>query len=489
MRVAALGVAAFAGLILFSFAPHARAQAPTGVIAKDTRQETFQYGRFGTVHMYIPRQIKHVALFADGDGGWNEGIDDMAQLLANEDTLVAGIDSPTYIAALNGAKDHCVYIAADFENLMHAVEKRYQLKTYMVPVISGYSSGASLVYMALAQAPQGTFKGGLSLGFCKDTDLHKPVCRGRGLTTKPSVPPPGAQQQAGAPQLPGTLLQPMRGLSEAWTILQGLTDEACPLPGVSAFTQQIPGAHLVTLPKVGHGFSVGRNWHPQFQSAYRELQKPISVNALPSTVGDLPLVELPASGKDSDRFAVLVTGDGGWAGLDREVAAGLVSAGIPVVALNSLKYFWQARTPSGTAKDLERIIDHYSHQWHRGRVLLVGYSFGANVLPAVVNALGPDVRERVDSISLIGLEPKASFEIRVSGWLGQVTGTQPVLPQLDRLAAARVPVLCIRGQEEKDSLCASLTPAQAHVQLLPGGHHYNGDYAALVRSVLAFRPT
>lgn len=484
MRVVALGVAASAGLILLTSSPHARAQEPTGVIAKDTRQETFQFGRFGTVHMYIPRQIKHVAIFADGDGGWNEGINDMAQLLANEDTLVAGIDSPTYIAALNKAKDRCVYVAADFENLAHAVEKRYQLKNYMVPVISGYSSGASLVYMALAQAPEGTFKGGLSLGFCKDVDLHRPVCRGRGLSTKPGPPLPDTPQ----PPQPSTVLQPMPQLSEAWTVLQGLTDQACPLPGVSAFTQQIPDVNLMQLPKVGHGFAVGKNWQPQFQSAYRQLQKPAVANVLPDSLGDLPLVELPASAKRSDRFAVLITGDGGWAGLDREVAAGLVSSGIPVVALNSLKYFWQARTPAGTAKDLARIIDHYSRQWQRQRVLLVGYSFGANALPAVVNELDPAMRAQVASVSLIGLEPKAAFEIHVAGWLGQVTGAEPVQPQLDKLAAARVPVLCIRGQEEEDSLCASLKPAQAHVQLLPGGHHYNGDYAALVRSILAFQP-
>ncbi len=483
MRVVALGLAAVAGLILLSVSPHACAQDPTGVVAKDTRQETFQYGRFGTVHMYIPRQIKHVAIFADGDGGWNPGINDMAQLLANEDTLVAGIDSPTYIAALNSAQDRCVYVAADFENLAHAVQKRYQLKNYMVPVISGYSSGASLAYMALAQAPQGTFKAGLSLGFCKDVDLHRPVCRGRGLSTKPGPPLPGTPQ----PPQPSTVLLPMPQLAEAWTVLQGLTDRACPLPGISAFTQQIPGVNLMQLPKVGHGFAVGKNWHPQFQSAYRELQQPAAANALPDSLGDLPLVALPAGEKNSDRLAVLLTGDGGWAGLDREVAAGLTAAGIPVVALNSLKYFWQARTPAGTARDVERIIDHYSRQWQRRRVLLVGYSFGANVLPAVVNALAPSVRARVDSVSLIGLEPKAAFEIRVAGWLGQATGTAPVQPQLDELAAAQVPVLCIRGQEEKDSLCAALTQAQAQVQLLPGGHHYNGDYAALVRSILTFR--
>jgi type IV secretory pathway VirJ component len=281
----------------------------------------------------------------------------------------------------------------------------------------------------------------------------------------------------------------MRTLGEPWTILHGRTDEACAFEITEDFVQQVPGSKLVPLDKVGHGFAVGKRWHPQYLDAYRDLQKPASVAALPKEVDDLPLIQVPATGKPNNAFAVLITGDGGYAGLDRDLAAGLAKAGIPVVVLNSLKYFWEARTAKETAQDVARIVEYYAQQWQRGRALLVGYSFGANILPAVANQLDPTTQARVDSVSLIGLEGKASFEIRVAGWLGKEAGEQPVLPEIQKLAAAHVPMLCIRGTEEQDSLCESLTPALAHVEVLPGGHHYNGKFSALVQAILASRPT
>ncbi|HEY4370157.1 MAG TPA: AcvB/VirJ family lysyl-phosphatidylglycerol hydrolase [Steroidobacteraceae bacterium] len=451
------------------------AQAPLGVVPMNTKIETFEFGRFGTIHMYVPLgEIKNVAIFAGGDGRWDEGVGDMAQFLANDGALIIGIDTIAYLESLNASSERCGYMAADLEALAHAAEKRYALKTYMLPVIAGYSSGASLVYAALAQAPKGTFKGALSLGFCKDMDLHRAVCGGRGLATLPIKL--------------GLTLQPMRTLGEPWTVLHGRTDEACSFEITDDFMKQVPGAKLVPLEKVGHGFAAGKRWHPQYLDAYRDLQKPVARAALPKEVDDLPLIEVPASGKPTNAFAVLITGDGGYAGLDRDLAAGLSKAGIPVVVLNSLKYFWEAHPAKQTAQDVERIVEHYAQQWQRNRVLLVGYSFGANVLPAVANQLDPTVQARVDSVSLIGLEPKASFEIRVAGWLGKEAGEQAVLPEIQKLAAARVPVLCIRGTEEKDSLCESLTPALAHVEVLPGGHHYNGKFSALVQAILASRP-
>lgn len=453
----------------------ARAQDPTGVVAQNTRQETFQFGRFGTVHMLIPTQIKQVALFAGGDGGWNPGVNDMAQLLANQGTLVAGIDTVAYLQAANNGRDRCLYLAEDFENLAHAVEKRYRLKTYLLPVLSGYSSGATLAYAALAQAPLGTFKGALGLGFCKDIDVTRQVCRGRGLGTTPRANPPGM------------FFKPMPDLSEPMTILQGEADQACPLAGVKDFTRQIPSAKVLALPKVGHGFSVGRRWHDQYQAAHQEMQRVTVAQTLPADVGDLPLIEVPAApDRNSNTVAVLLTGDGGWAGLDRELAARLAGSGIPVAALSSLKYFWSARSAAGVAKDVARIIDHYTRRWQRQRVLLVGYSFGADVLPAIVNQLDASTRARVAAVALIGLQPDASFEIRVAGWLGKSSG-EPVLPQLQKLATAQIPVLCIVGDDEPDSLCRSLSPTLAQVRKLPGGHHYNGDYAALAKSILSFR--
>jgi type IV secretory pathway VirJ component len=238
------------------------AQDPTGVIAKPTKQETFESPKFGTVHVYIPASgIKHVALFADGDGGWNLGINDMAQLLANEGTLVAGISTVPYLAKLSASNEKCGYMAADFEDLGHAVEKRYALKSYTLPTLVGYSSGASLVYAALAQAPKGTFRGAVTLGFCDDlADTHA-ICRGRGLATKLN------------PKKTLSLLAPMKELGQPWAALQGDSDQACSLADLQTFTKDIESAKVVGLEKVGHGFQSGKRWHRPYVSEFLELQK------------------------------------------------------------------------------------------------------------------------------------------------------------------------------------------------------------------------
>ena len=99
------------------------------------------------------------------------------------------------------------------------------------------------------------------------------------------------------------------------------------------------------------------------------------------SLADLPLLELPEPGSTGDTLAIIVSGDGGWAGLDRDVASQLAERGFPVVGLNTLQYFWTPRTPDGAAADLARILRTYLAAWKRKDALLIGYSLGAEVLP------------------------------------------------------------------------------------------------------------
>src|SRR4029453_14870809 len=86
--------------------------------------------------------------------------------------------------------------------------------------------------------------------------------------------------------------------------------------------------------------------------------------------GALPLVEVPASGTPQDTLAVILSGDGGWASIDRDIGEQLAARGIGVVGLNSLRYFWTPRTPDGAGADLARILRHYLAAWHARRVVL-----------------------------------------------------------------------------------------------------------------------
>ena len=98
-----------------------------------------------------------------------------------------------------------------------------------------------------------------------------------------------------------------------------------------------------------------------------------------------------------------MSGDGGWAGLDKDIAAALAADGIPVVGLDSLRYYWSARTPEGLAADTDRMIRYYLAHLGKQRVLLIGYSQGADVLPFAVNRLPEATRARVRLAAVLGL--------------------------------------------------------------------------------------
>src|ERR1700730_8093183 len=109
----------------------------------------------------------------------------------------------------------------------------------------------------------------------------------------------------------------------------------------------------------------------------------------------LPLVEMPATRGASDTLVVFVSGDGGSAAIGREVSKVLAGNGRPVVGLNALQYFWTRRTPETASRDLQRVVEHYLAHWNKSRILLVGYSRGADVLPAMISRLPAATQAKV----------------------------------------------------------------------------------------------
>jgi len=453
-------------------APHAPGTAPYAT--------HLPAGRFGKVTVYIPEgQPTSVALFLSGDGGWELGVVNMAHALAALGAVVIGVDIRQYFASLHRAAQRpgapCQMIAADFEALSHQVQKEIGMSDYHVPVLVGYSSGATVAYATLVQSPPGTFAGALSLGFCADQDFAgAELCPGAGLhyTQNP-------QHEL--------VLEPAHSLRQPWIAFQGQKDEVCNAHAADEFAAAVAGGDIVRLPLVGHGFGVERNWMPQFREAYRRLTARLeAAPERPPDIGDLPVQEVHASGNSQD-FALLLTGDGGWAGLDQELAARLAAQGVPTVGLNSLKYFWTERTADQTARDVARVLHHYFSAWNKQRVLLVGYSFGADVLPFVVNRLPPELRARIASVSLLGIDAHASFEVRISDWVGKDEGGPPTRPELDMIG--HVPVLCLYGEGEADSICPGLSQPGIAREQVGKGHHFSGEYDRLADRILAFART
>jgi type IV secretory pathway VirJ component len=445
--------------------------------------EVFNYGHFRDVGVFRGRaRVRDVVLFISGDGGWTQGTSLLAQRLADKGAVVAGIDFRRYREELEKSTDTCLAPASDLENLSHYLQSKLQLSKYLEPTLVGFGPGAALAYATLAQSPEGLFKSVLTIGFRPSLDIPTALCKSAGFETTLQVDAKGVSQ--------GSVFAPTKILPGKWVALQGELDEAYPLTEVRKFVESVPGSQLITLPGVGPEYGISHDWMPQYDSAYALLAPPRSEaksSVLPAAVADLPLVIVPVPlGAPGDWFGVFLTGDGGWVGLDKGISAELAKHNIPVVGWDSLKYFWSRRTPDGAAHDLDRVLRTYSHEWGRSRALLIGYSQGADTMPFMVNRLPPETRQLVAFTSLLGISDNAVWEFHVASWLGSPAKGIPTGPELQRWSGS--PYLCLYGESDGDSACAALTGHDGRVLKLPGGHHFDGDYAEVADEILSRLP-
>jgi type IV secretory pathway VirJ component len=197
----------------------------------------------------------------------------------------------------------------------------------------------------------------------------------------------------------------------------------------------------------------------------------------------LPVVEAPARGA-GDTFVVLYSGDGGWAGIDRALAADLARRGLPVAGVDALSYFATRRTPEAAAADLARLVERYGQAWSRPKVVLAGYSFGADALPLIVPRLAPAVRARVRLVVLISPDETGRLAFHPGDWLGlKAADDVPLGPALAAMRAT--PSLCIAAAGDAHDACTRFKGEVDRVSALPGGHHFQGDYRAVADLIAA----
>lgn len=189
------------------------------------------------------------------------------------------------------------------------------------------------------------------------------------------------------------------------------------------------------------------------------------------------------SARAGDTLAVLYSGDGGWGPLDQKIARRLADNGVPTIGVNSLSYFRTDRTADAVASDLADSLRAHERQWDRRKVVLIGYSFGADALPAIIPRLPADVRAQVSRVVLIGAGPTGDLRFHPASWLNLTPRDSfPVAPAI--AALKDVKITCVYGDKERHDICPDLPDAQIAKIRLPGGHHFNGDYATLGEAVL-----
>jgi type IV secretory pathway VirJ component len=411
-------------------------------------------GRLGSLPLVLPDgQVQEIVFLFSDLTGWHADLDRAADRLSGIGAAVLEVDLPGYIARLSESDDQdCHYLISEVEGTSKRLQRELGLSHYKSPILAGTGMGAALAYAALAQAPAATVAGAASDGLATELDTRLPLCPGA-----PSTPAPTGFEYGPKAELPGW-----------WRIAIPPSQKA----QAERFVADIAQAELVEVPE-GAGFD---------ERVVQLLAEPLEKDDVDVSLQGLPLVELPAS-EPGDLLAVFYSGDGGWRDLDKQIGGILAAEGIATIGVDSLRYFWREKTPQQTADDLTAILRHYRSAWDRKDAILLGYSFGAGILPFAVNRLPPSERATIRQISLLGLEKLAPFEFHLTEWLGAGNGdARPVLPEIEKLDPALIQ--CFYGAEDETACTAPEFDRAERIETA-GGHHFDGDYAALAERIMA----
>jgi type IV secretory pathway VirJ component len=431
------------------------------------------YGNFQDVRLTgNQKDPAHVILYAYENK--NVGLnDEIANSLAAPANLVIQINVDQYFKALAKTSDECVYPAGDFETLSQYLQRKLGLTSYRHPILVGHGRGASLVYGILAEAPQ-TFPGAISIEFRPDFSFSKDLCAGKKLRLR------NKNNRHVVEMLPVT------DLKIPWIVINTDRESTLDPREAQPFVEQVDGGQFNILLNQNKSVSLDSALIGKLNAAIQTIDNAQVKTATiqPGSLGDLPIVELACPQSNQPTLAVIISGDGGWAGIDSDIGELLVKRGISVVGLDALKYFWTDRTPEGTAADLSRIIEHYTAAWNKSKIVLIGYSRGADVMPFLINRLPESMRSQIQVVALLGIAQAVSFEFHLTDWISGTSHPSdlPIMPEMSKLG--NVKTLCFYGESEDDTLCPELEGKITRVIKMAGGHHFNGDYTSIVETIL-----
>lgn len=453
--------------------------------SKGLKVDILTHGPFGKVHIYRnSAPIEGVVLFISGDGGWNAGVIKMAKSFANMNVMVVGIDIVHYMNTIEQAKGKCLYPAGDFENLSMVLQKKLKINSYFKPILVGYSSGATLSYALLAQSPANTFKGAIAIGFSPDIETSKPFCSGNGL------------KYHFLKQGKSIYLERYEKFTSPFIVLQGEIDQVSNTQANIEFLKGLKNTEMITIPKVGHGFASQNRWMPQMKEA---LKKIITATAFGSTtpiapingvstasIAHLPFVFVKGSDAPNKPLALLISGDGGWTDFDNSIAEALAKDGITCIGFDTQKYFWEPKTPDITAKDITLALEYYMLHLKKSKLIMMGYSFGADVIPFITNRLPDELKSKILLTVMCSADDNTDFEVTLSSMLDiNGEGKYNVIEEVRKIKTGKK--LCVFGKEEDaEELEKSFRLSGADILSVNGGHHYDDNIEVVVASILKY---
>lgn len=196
----------------------------------------------------------------------------------------------------------------------------------------------------------------------------------------------------------------------------------------------------------------------------------------------LPIKEWTTNSHDKPLIFYL-SGDGGMNNFSTSLCEDFYKKGFDVSALNSRSYFWDKKTPQKTADDINNFLTKKISGRKNQQIVLVGYSFGADVLPFILNRLSKAIDDKILVSFLMAPSGNTDFEIHWSDIFGGSTKrSMDVVAEINKLTDEKIVI--ISASDDKTLTLNKITLKRFTREVLPGGHHFDGDTEEVAKVIL-----
>jgi type IV secretory pathway VirJ component len=184
-------------------------------------------------------------------------------------------------------------------------------------------------------------------------------------------------------------------------------------------------------------------------------------------------------------MVLYLSGDGGFNSFSNKLCELIAGAGYTVAALDSKNYFWKKKSPNEIAADISNTLKTLLSSRQNMRLFVVGYSFGADAVPFIINRLDPAVKKNVKSIVLLEPSVSTDLEIHIADILGRSNTKRSldVIAEINRIEGLKTSV--ILGDDEADFPIQKITLKNFTKKYLAGGHHFSGNADQVAKTAVA----
>lgn len=197
---------------------------------------------------------------------------------------------------------------------------------------------------------------------------------------------------------------------------------------------------------------------------------------------DFPVKEWTTSSQDKPLIFYL-SGDGGFNKFSNSLCEGINKKGFDVIALNSKSYFWDKKTPEQTATDVNNYLAKKLTGRKNQQVVLIGYSFGADVLPFILNRLPKDIHDKILVSFLMASSGSTDLEIHWSDIFGgNSKRDMDVVTEINKLVNDKIVI--ISASDDGHLALNKISLKRYTHEVLPGGHHFDGDTDEIIKVIL-----